>query len=153
MPDRESPFAFRANDPLPGIEDYVIVHADLAADEGPARAVATGGAGVVYRAVFKGRMERAVKILAPVGSEGGGTVSAFERTFRNEIAVLSEITHTRVAKIMDFGSLVNEDQEYAWYAMGFVDGQRFDGAIAAADMTPEHFLGLIDQILDGLEWL
>ena len=151
--DRESPFPFQANDRLPGNEEYLLVHNDLGADEGRARWVAAGGAGVVYRTAYKGQMERAVKILAPESSGEGATVSAYERTFRNEIAVLSRITHTRVAKIMDFGQLKWDDHEYPWYAMEYIDGQRFDKAIASDDMTAEQFLDLIDQVLDGLEWL
>jgi HD superfamily phosphohydrolase len=153
MPDRESPFNFQANEPLPGNDDYVVVHRDLGIDEGRARWVACGGAGVVYRTAYKQRMERAVKILAPEDASDGATASAYERTFRNEIAVLSQITHTRVAKIMDFGPLVYEDREYQWYAMEYIDGQRFDRVLLDEEISPEQFLELIDQILDGLEWL
>ena len=67
--------------------------------------------------------------------------------------MLSQVTHTRVAKIMDFGSLEYEGQTFSWYAMEFIDGERFDDAIATQDLTPDQFLGLIDQVLDGLEWL
>ena len=153
MTDRDSPFDFNANQTLPGLDDYVIVHSDLGTDAGRARWVACGGAGVVYRAAYKRRMARAVKILAPEGSEAGATVSAYERTFRTEITVLSEITHTRIAKIMDFGELTYEGRDYPWYAMEFIDGRRFDEALAEEDVTPEQFLSLVDQVLDGLEWL
>lgn len=153
MPERDSPFDFQANDPLPDNDDYVVVHKDLGADVGRARWVASGGAGVVYRTAYKQRMERAVKILAPEGADGGATVSAYERTFQNEIAVLSQITHTRVAKIMDFGTLTYADEKYPWYAMEYINGKRFDEAIADPGVSPEQFLALIDQVLDGLEWL
>jgi HD superfamily phosphohydrolase len=153
VPDRESPFEFQANDSLPGNDEYLLIHDDRGADAGRARWVACGGAGVVYRAVYKQRMDRAVKILAPEGVEGGDTVTAYEKTFQNEIAFLSEITHTRVAKIMDFGTLEYRGNEYPWYAMEYIEGVRFDEAIADGDVSAEQFLGLIDQVLDGLEWL
>lgn len=152
MADRASPFDFEANSPLPGNDDYLILHSDKGADAGPARWVACGSAGVVYRTSYKQQMDRAVKILAPETS-ADGTASAYERTFRNEIAVLAQITHTRVAKIMDFGALTYEGREYPWYAMEYIPGRRFDDALTEGGLSAEGFLGLIDQVLDGLEWL
>ena len=152
MSDRDSPFDFEANTPLPGNDDYLILHSDGGADVGRARWVACGSAGVVYRTAYKQQMDRAVKILAPETS-AEGTASAYERTFRNEIAVLAQITHTRVAKIMDFGSLAYAGRDYPWYAMEYIAGRRFDDVLTEEGLTAERFLGLIDQLLDGLEWL
>jgi HD superfamily phosphohydrolase len=153
--ERDSPFDFDANECLPGNPEYVIVHRDLGADPGRARWVASGGAGVVYRAVFKSQMSRAVKILAPEGAPeyGGTTAQAFETTFQREIAILAQVTHTRVAKIMDAGRLKYGDASYLWYAMEFIEGRRFDEVLRDADLTAMAFLELVDQVLDGVEWL
>ena len=63
---REPPFPIEAGQPFAGDENYTILHADRnPGPEGPARAVASGGSGLVYRAQFKELGMRAIKVLAP----------------------------------------------------------------------------------------
>lgn len=133
---------------------YEIVHSDgTRLPIGPARPIADGGAGVVFRAAYRDLPHRAVKVLAPredllarVGWE------KFEESFTREIRTLARVTHTRVAKILDYGraTLKAADREHLFYAMDFIDGLPFDDALDQYDPAPGEVLDLLAQILDGL---
>ncbi|HWD24285.1 MAG TPA: protein kinase, partial [Acidimicrobiales bacterium] len=136
---------------------YEIVHSDGSRDpSGRARPIADGGAGVVFRAAYRDLPHRAVKVLAPredlldrVGWE------KFEESFTREIRTLARVTHTRVAKILDYGRAILPDggREHLFYAMDFIDGFPFDAALAEYELPPSDVLDLLAQILDGLAHL
>src|SRR5581483_3789813 len=85
--------------------DYIVLHRDgLPEPKGPAEPIGSGGASVVFRCEYRDLPHRAVKVLAP-SQELLQRVSweRFEDTFTREIRMLTRITHTRIAKILDYG--------------------------------------------------
>ena len=151
--NREPPFPLFAGEAFLGDGNYTILHADgNPGPEGPASPVASGGSGLVYRAQFKELGMRAIKVLAPRAellAEQSRT--RFVTTFQREIFTLSQVTHTRLAKIMDAGVVSTTDGEYPFCAMDFVDGTRLNEVYG--DLTGTRYLEVMDQVLDGLEYL
>jgi HD superfamily phosphohydrolase len=165
--ERQNPFLFDVGEML-GDSEYQVIHAEGASvPEGRARHVDAGGAGVVYRTLYKGLMPRAVKLLAPrpdllLKIERG----AFEETFEAEIALLARVTHTRLAKIVDYGRItiapdkvedyddyVSTDGDFLYYAMDYIDGQHLDKAFLQPGFGGSDFLALMDEVLDAVEYL
>ena len=121
---------------------------------GPALHIAAGGAGVVFRAAYHELPNRAIKVLAPrqdlldrVGWD------KFEETFTREIRMLARVTHTHVAKILDYGQLEYDGRPHLFYAMDFIDGMPFDRAIAQYEPSARETIEVLQQILDGLGYL
>jgi HD superfamily phosphohydrolase/tRNA A-37 threonylcarbamoyl transferase component Bud32 len=116
--------------------------------------VASGNAGVVYRAQWQHGIEVALKLLSPKREivESVDT-EAFRTTFEREIALLAKVTHTRVAKILFSGVAHPQGNDVPFYAMEFVEGDRFGDVIADGSIDGLTFLTLFDQVLDGVEYL
>jgi serine/threonine protein kinase len=153
--NRDPPFPMQAGEPFLGDENYTVLHDDGAmGPPGPARAVASGGSGLVFRVQFKELGTRALKILAPRAqllAEQSRT--RFAETFQREIYTLSHVTHTRLAKIMDAGIVSTGDGDYPFCAMDYVDGDRLNDVYADDELTGKAFLDVMDQVLDGVEYL
>jgi HD superfamily phosphohydrolase/tRNA A-37 threonylcarbamoyl transferase component Bud32 len=116
--------------------------------------VESGNAGVVYRAQWQHGIEVALKLLSPkrelvelVDSD------AFKTTFDREIALLAKVTHTRIAKILFSGTARPRDDDVPFYAMEFVEGDRFGEFVTSGEINGRAFLDLVDQVLDGVEYL
>jgi serine/threonine protein kinase len=116
--------------------------------------VASGDAGVVYRAQWEQGIEVALKLLSPkkeiidrVDTE------AFKTTFAVEIGLLAKVTHTRIAKILFSGTARPGNDDVPFYAMEFVEGARFGEVIEHGAIDGLAFLDLFDQVLDGVEYL
>jgi len=113
-----------------------------------------GGAGVVFRALFKGSMPRAIKLLSPDPELLRGIdPEAFRVSFEAEEELLSRLTHTRVSKLADFGTLSLHGEERLFYAMDLIRGHHLDKALAAGDLNAREFLEVIDQLLDAIAYL
>ena len=54
---------------------------------------------------------------------------------------------------MDAGVVTTTDGEYPFCAMDFVDGRRLNEIYAEQALTGAAYLDVIDQVLDGLEYL
>ena len=121
---------------------------------GQAQPLASGGAGVVYRGVTREGMQVAIKLLSPTKElvEFIDT-EVFRDTFAREIAILSRVTHTRVAKILFSGAATVGSERIPFYAMEFIEGERLDDVLARGELGGREFLDLVDQVLDGLEYL
>lgn len=111
------------------------------------------GAGVVYRARFKGRLERAIKFLAPPGISSNEDYQRFSETFDHEVKILSQITHTNCVKISDFGELdrAGLERPTKYLVMDFIEGQ--DLADAFPNLEINELLTVFDQVLDALAYL
>lgn len=135
--------------------DCVVLHADGNVEPATtAHAIATGGAGVVYRAHTKRGMDVAIKLLSPRTEIVAEIDSpAFQQTFDREIGILSGVTHTRVAKILFSGTTPLHGDDIPFYAMEYIEGQRFDEFIVGSSLDGLAFLQLVDQVLDGVEYL
>ncbi len=135
--------------------DYVIVHKDgFPEPKGPADPIGSGGASVVFRCEYRDLPHRAVKVLAPsrelldrVGWD------RFEETFTREIRMLTRITHTRIAKILDYGVYEADGTRRLYYAMDYIDGKPFDQALADLDLDGRELHALLEQVLDALVYL
>jgi len=146
---------FKHNEPLAEKSDYLVVdRTGKSRKDGIARHIKRGGAGVVYRVQFKG-MERALKFLSPRDvQEQPRLFDQFKHTFETEIAILSKVTHTHIAKIVDFGEVSRNSRVFPYYAMEFIDGREI-GEVCRKDpdLNASAFLKLCEDILDALEYL
>ena len=117
--------------------------------------VASGGAGVVYRAQSREGMEVAVKLLSPTRQLVEAVDSkVFQETFEREISILSRVTHTRVAKILFSGTVKLHGNDIPFYAMEFIEGgEPLDDFFERAGLDGVTFLDVVDQVLDGVEHL
>jgi HD superfamily phosphohydrolase len=151
---KQSEVIFTAGQPLPGANDYVILGKDGNVGGAPAEPVGCGGAGVVFRSQYKGLLERAIKFLAPrddlvpdVDSDN------FRGTFDSEISILAAVTHTRIAKITDFGYAPIGDGTSPYYVMEFIKGESLDKLVERDELSGMEFLSVIAQLLDALDYL
>lgn len=96
---------FRVGDEI--LPDYLVVDKLGETRKGTnALPLGRGNAGLVYRALYKGQLRRVVKFLSPHPKGDGQAVLTLERLARNfhrEVSLLSELTHTHIVKIVDFG--------------------------------------------------
>lgn len=135
---------------------YEFVHSDgnVEPRDMPAEPIASGGAGQVFRATNDLGLNYAVKVLNPASDllkDGSGP---FHETFDREIKLLAKITHTRLAKIIDVGRLTDENgNEVPFYVMDYIGGTPFQRYVEDTDLSGSEFLGLIDQILEAVEYL
>ena len=117
------------------------------------KALGSGLVGVVYRARFK-KLERAIKFMSP--SHSGSQpfqlpLGVLEDEFDREIALLSRVTHTNIAKIVDYGRAPADDAIYSYYVMEYIDGEPL-GAFASS-ASGRHFADVVGQLLDALVYL
>lgn len=153
--DRHYDVSIDAGSTFPSTEYLILHRSGELVPAGPAEPIASGGAGVVYRGqAATTHIDVAIKLLSPrkdlieyVDSD------AFRGTFAREITILAGITHTRIAKILDGGTSPLNGEAVPYYAMEFVDGDRFGEFIQNAQLSGLDFLALVDQVLDALEYL
>lgn len=112
-------------------------------------AIGRGGSSSVFRARYQNQLDRAVKVLDPRSDLTDISVSEFEASFRNEIEALSSITHENIAKLVDFG-LVVDGSPCTFVVTEFIEGLPLDIFAADADTSATDFLSVIDQVLQGL---
>ncbi|HWM54431.1 MAG TPA: protein kinase [Solirubrobacterales bacterium] len=113
-----------------------------------------GGAGQVFRATNKLGLSFAIKVLNPAEGLIADDSGVFHETFQREIKLLARITHTRLAKIIDVGIVSDDDdREVPYYVMDFVDGTPFQDFLEREKLSGRDFLALIDQVLEGVEYL
>jgi HD superfamily phosphohydrolase len=137
-------------------ERYRIVHDDGNVEPAgeAARPIDSGGAGQVFRATNDLGLHFAIKVLNPSKSivEDGSEV--FHETFEREISLLAGITHTRLSKILDAGTIEDEDGgEVPYYVMDLINGIPFQKFLEQHDLSGRQFLALVDQILEGVEFM
>lgn len=134
-------------------DDYVVLHPDgNSLPESIASPVGEGGAGVVYRMRYKEIGDRAVKFLCPRVDQDVD-LSRYTDTFNDEIALLAQITHTHIAKIIDTGQITTDSSDIPFFCMEYIDGTEFHLFWSEPDCTSIVFLSLCDQILAALEYL
>ena len=121
---------------------------------GSLTAVASGDAGQVFRATTELGLSYAIKILNPSRDLVEGGSGAFHETFDREIRLLARITHTRLAKITDIGHVPDEEgTRVPFYVMDYIHGTPFQKYVESSTPSAREFLRLVDQILEGVEYL
>jgi len=131
---------------------YEIVNVDGRTNP-PITPLGAGMAGVVYRATFK-QLGRAIKILSPSRSPNDAfqlPIPVLEDEFQREIRLLSQVTHTNIAKVVDYGRARAGDADYSYYVMEFIEG----GPLGtwAESASGRDFVSVIGQLLDALVYL
>ncbi|MEY2453551.1 MAG: uncharacterized protein QOD92_3125 [Acidimicrobiaceae bacterium] len=139
---------FRVGD---AFDDYVIQDRDPGSGGTIARPLGSGGAGQVYRVLYKETLVRAAKFLQPA-KVGSGGEQAFVRTFAREKALLAHLTHTNMAKLLDFGAITQDDKDYPYIVTDFVAGQEID-KVWAHPISGVAFLDLLDGVFAAVEYL
>lgn len=108
------------------------------------RPLGEGGMGSVYLAhdVFEEGKEYALKILKPELEE---EVEAFRREF----GLLSELRHPHIARVYDFGTVL--DSGLSYYTTEYIDGKDFYSA--AREQNWEILVHLVVQVCSALDYL
>jgi HD superfamily phosphohydrolase/tRNA A-37 threonylcarbamoyl transferase component Bud32 len=151
------PLEFRANKPLQCDEAYSILDKEPRSRRTIARPIGQGAVGVVYRARYKNRLDRAIKFLAPDvkgDQQAHLSLPRLQEKFTAEITLLSKITHTNICKIVDFGTYSPDSEGrsvYPYYVMEFVEGARFGDYWSSCD--GRTFLNLVAQLVDAVVYL
>jgi HD superfamily phosphohydrolase/tRNA A-37 threonylcarbamoyl transferase component Bud32 len=134
--------------------EYTVVDNDGAHSKGNPVEIGSGGSSVVYRAIYRGRLNRAVKLIIPrndlVDSLG---IQLFEKNFDNEIVALAELNHENIVKLTDFGRIECEGLSYPFVAMEYVGGCPLDDYCFNSSTTGEQIVCALEQVLDGLSYL
>lgn len=110
-----------------------------------------GGASTVYRVSQSGLdIERALKVLDP-HVEGADT-DMFERTFREEIKLLSHLSHKNLSKIVDFGEETVGASKLRYFVMEYANSG--DLAQISQSLTDvRELLRLIAEVFDAIAYL
>lgn len=106
--------------------------------------IGEGGTGIVYAGEAEDGSPVAIKCLRP---ETRSTDA--RRRFKNEAFFCLRNQHPGILTISDFGLYKSDAGESPFYVMPRFDGTMRDAARASA--APDARLGLISQILDGVE--
>jgi serine/threonine-protein kinase len=107
--------------------------------------IGVGGMGAVYRAEHTMmRRDLAIKVLLP---ELGGK-EEFARRFEREAESASRLTHPNIITVTDFGRTAEGS---LFLVMEFLAGQSLSNAIGTGPMSQVRALGIVRQILRGLE--
>lgn len=111
----------------------------------------SGGASTVYRVVQSGlETERALKVLDP--HVEGAQIEMFERTFRDEIQLLSHLSHRNLAKILDLGSDSVGGTDIRFFVMEYANSG--DLSHVAPTLTQANdLLRLFSEVFDALCYL
>lgn len=120
--------------------------------------VGAGGSSIVLRAIYAGKIPRALKVLVPrddfnVGDTGLGL---FARSFDNEANLLSELHHEHIARITDVGTITDETGpggRLPWVAMELVQGPDLDEWAASEAVDGDQIIEVLDQVLGAIEYL
>jgi serine/threonine-protein kinase len=107
-----------------------------------------GGASTVYHVIQEGLgIDRALKLFDP--HILNIKPSLFERTFEEEIKILSMLTHKNIVRILVYGNEVIGSEKRKYFDMEYIEGGNLREIAAKVD-DPETLLRLFDEILDAL---
>lgn len=109
------------------------------------RLIGAGGMGEVYEAV---RSDDIAKRVALKLVSAAGLARSVER-FRQERRILARLDHRNIAALLDGGTT---DDGRLYYAMEFVEGGPITAVCRADGVGVEQRVGLIRQVLTGLEY-
>lgn len=114
-----------------------------------------GGSSSVYKALFKGKLLRAMKILNPAAAvdEVPGGMESFTRSFEREVGLLSQINHTNIAPVADFGETDIGGSRRPYLVTPWVEGRRIDKQLVDGDYDADTVLRVLGQVFDGVAHL
>ena len=116
--------------------------------------IGSGGASVVFLALYKHRLRRAVKLLSPKSDLlKNQSAGSFLVSFENEQTMLSELNHENLALLIDFGSIDTGSPGVPFVAMQFVDGASLESFLNREGCTWAVVYRLLAQILTGIAYL
>jgi HD superfamily phosphohydrolase len=150
------PLRVLAADGHPLLDDYVLLNKDGSQRRHATGAVplGSGGSSMVFRIRYKDTLDRALKILDPRRDlfQSFG-LAPFLKTFNSEIQLLARITHTNIAKLVDWGTLTIAGDAYPYFIMDYVDGERLTDFCKSTATTATEFLDVMRQTLDAVVYL
>ncbi len=112
--------------------------------------IGKGASGSVYQVIQIGLdVPRALKVLDP--EPIGVQRDLFERTFAEEIKILSGLTHKNVVKIIDAASTELGGQR-RYFVMEYVDGGTLD-EVCTEVSDPVIILQLLHDVFEGLSYI
>lgn len=111
------------------------------------REIGRGGMGVVYEAEQDDPKRRvAVKVVRQ-----GFVNDELRARFRREARALGQLRHAGIAHIYEAGSARIGDESWPFFAMEYIEGERLDRYVEAADVAPEERIALVAQVCDAVE--
>ncbi len=112
--------------------------------------IGSGAMGMVYRAVDP-VIQRpvALKTIHRSLVDGDDSVASIAARFRNEAQAAGRLSHPGIVAIYEYG----EDDDTAFIAMEYVEGQDLSKVLAATPVLPEPaLLQVMDQLLAALDY-
>lgn len=111
----------------------------------------SGGASTVYHVSQSGLdIERALKVLDP--HVEGADQDMFERTFREEIKLLSHLSHKNLSKIVDFGEETIGASKIRYFVMEFANSGDL-AQISQSLTNVRDLLRLFAEVFDAIVYL
>src|SRR3989344_406971 len=119
--------------------------------------IASGGMAEIFMAqmVGPGGFEKivALKCILPHLSSNKEFISMFI----DEAKTTSQLTHSNIVQIYDFGHLKSETQENYYLAMEYVDGKNLRQILARCEeikrpIPIEHAIYMVSKICEGLDY-
>lgn len=145
--------SFKRGEPLHDGSDYVITGPGGETSGGLAVPLSEGGSGQIYRSIYKGRLPRAIKILNPRRTRNSIDYEHFTQTFEAEISMLSELRHTHLVKILDFGDFESQDRVVKYFVMEYIEGIPLGKLWADPSCNEQVVLDVLYQVLQALQYL
>lgn len=154
--ERRHEFDFAIGDVLKSDRSYTLAQAPgRAASETPIP-IGDGGSGQVFKVIDAGlNVPFAIKLLNPATEFVSGDHSGeFWENFETEVAMLSDLRHHRVARILDKGNVEDrEGNEIPFFVMEYIEGAPLKSVLSSDQLSAKTFLTIIDQVIEGVSYL
>lgn len=113
--------------------------------------VGTGAAGSVYRVTQTGLdIERAMKVLDPKNK--ADDFKKYMESFQKEIKTLSQLSHSNVSKIIDYGDHTIDGIEVHYFIMEYANSETLKN-LQTAEFGAKGVLNLFSQVFDAICYL
>jgi len=135
---------------------YEILHKrdKLTPNQKYAYPISSGGAGVVFRALYKDRLVRAVKFIAPRRPLRSTVEAAgFIKTTEKERNLLASLTHSNIVKIVDLGQAEIKGVAYEFIATEYIEGPDLLPCCKDPDTDAQTVLSLLSNIITAMAYL
>lgn len=134
--------------------EYQLVNPDGSKPVDVVTRLGEGGSSVVFRAQYRERLDRAVKVVIPRDDlRAAVDLHRFVESYYNEVSQLANLRHENISKITDFGYLTLGADEYPYIATEFIEGSTLLDFCKLETTRGEEILSALENVLSALDYM